>query len=321
MQRRGRSGVVGLVGASLALAFAAPAPPTFVTVASGERVAIVRSNPTSRDAHRAPVVLLPGVLGSAFSMRHVTHELLELGHDVAVIDPLGMGASDRPRQANYSLDAQARRVLAVLDTLGWRDVVIAGHGTSATIALRAAALERFRVRGIVSISGGPVDAQSTGGLQSAMRFAPLLDSPIGRSLGRRRFASQLRARSATHQWVSDSVVRVYLRPFEVDMRGSLRALHAMSTSVEPQSVRDVLRDVRAPLTVVVGDRPTEGAPTPEQLRMLHELPGMVRIDTLAGVGAMPHEEAPRAVALAIARLTLRGVSGHDPRNPGQMTLR
>jgi pimeloyl-ACP methyl ester carboxylesterase len=274
-----------------------------------------------RSERLAPVVLLPGVLGSAFSMRHVSRELIQRGHDVAVIDPLGMGASDRPAGANYSLDAQARRVLAVLDTLGWRDVVIAGHGTSATIALRAAAIAPRHVRGVVSIAGGPVDAQNTGGLQSAMRFAPLLDSPIGRSLGRRRFASQLRARSASPSWVSDSVVRVYLQPLEHDLRGSLRALHAMSVSVEPSSVRDVLREVRAPVIVVVGARRTEGSPTAEQLQLLDALPGAVRVDTIAGVGAMLHEEAPRDVAAAIARLTLGTVSAGGPDGPGQMTLR
>ncbi len=142
MQQRARASVVGVVGAWFLLSHAATTPTRYVSVGDNERVAVAQSRPLSRDEGRLAVVLLPGVLGSSFSMRHVTSALLDVGHEVIVIDPLGMGASDRPQVANYSLDGQARRVLSVLDTIGWRDVVIAGHGTSATIALRAAAAAR-----------------------------------------------------------------------------------------------------------------------------------------------------------------------------------
>src|SRR5262245_37003956 len=64
-----------------------------------------------------PVVLVPGLFGSAFAFRHVVPALVDSGYRPIVIEPLGMGTSARPAHADYSLTAQADRIGAVLDSL------------------------------------------------------------------------------------------------------------------------------------------------------------------------------------------------------------
>src|SRR3989449_3857050 len=57
----------------------------------------------------APLVLIPGLFGSAFGFRKLVPLLVGAGYRTIVIEPLGVGASARPEKANYSLTAQADR--------------------------------------------------------------------------------------------------------------------------------------------------------------------------------------------------------------------
>src|SRR6266540_7363516 len=75
----------------------------------------------------APVVLIPGLFGSAFAYRHEVPGLTAAGYRAIVIEPLGVGVSGRPEHADYSLTAQADRIAAVLDQLGVTDAVVVAH--------------------------------------------------------------------------------------------------------------------------------------------------------------------------------------------------
>lgn len=271
-----------------------------IAVGPGESLAV--SSSIGGDPRYATAVLLPGPIGSAFAMRHVVRALHERGVRTVVLDPLGMGASARPAGADYSLAAQAVRIRAALDTLGITSVVLVGHGTSATIALRVAADEPLRVRGVLSLSGGPIERQQTDGMRSALLFARLLDTPPGRAIARRRTAEQLRRRSADPAWCTDEVVAAYLAPFQRDAAASLRALRAMGAAGEPTPIADLLSRIRAPVRLLVGDRPTEGRPTHAQVGLLLAATRDARVDTVARAGEMLHEEQPQVVAEAIVAL-------------------
>src|SRR2546426_10358989 len=85
-----------------------------------------------------PVVLIPGLFGSAFGYRNVIPRLTAAGYRAVVIEPLGVGGSGRPERADYSLTAQADRVAGALDALGMTHAVVVAHSTSASIAYRLA---------------------------------------------------------------------------------------------------------------------------------------------------------------------------------------
>src|SRR5438270_10708402 len=68
-----------------------------------------------------PVVMLPGLFGSAYGFRRVAPALVDSGYRTIVVEPLGMGTSSRPANADYTLSAQADRVAAALDSLHTTD--------------------------------------------------------------------------------------------------------------------------------------------------------------------------------------------------------
>jgi pimeloyl-ACP methyl ester carboxylesterase len=295
-------------------AAAQPSPPVYspryLHVAPAESLAVFgapTSGPTSSTV-ASGVVLLPGTLGSAFALRHLTRTLEAAGVRVLVIDPLGMGASGRPLDADYSLEAQARRVVHVLDALGWQRALIAGQGTSATIALRVAARAPERVLGVVSIAGGPVASQGTDGVRTALRFARLLDTPPGRALARRHFARELRARAVQQGWITRDVERAYTASLLADLPSTLRVLQRMQNARESVPLEDALRRVRAPVQVFVGRAQRAGAPSAAQLALLTRLVPAARVDSVDGTGVLLHEETPEVIARGILALLARTVT-------------
>jgi pimeloyl-ACP methyl ester carboxylesterase len=111
----------------------------------------------------APVVLIPGLFGSAYGFRRVVPLLTDAGYQTILIEPLGMGESSRPQAADYSLSAQAARIAAILDTLHLQHLIIVGHSAGAAIALRLAVQRPSLVKAIVSLEGGSsFAARSTG---------------------------------------------------------------------------------------------------------------------------------------------------------------
>src|SRR5260221_9487912 len=119
-----------------------------------------------------PVVLLPGLFGSAFAFRRVVPALADSGYRTIVIEPLGMGTSGRPSGADYTLTAQADRVGAVLDSLHITNALLIAHSTSASIALRLALRRPALVRGLLSLDGGPAEEAAMPGFRRLMRFSP-----------------------------------------------------------------------------------------------------------------------------------------------------
>jgi len=256
--------------------------------------------PAAASSTRAvTVVLIPGPVGSAFSMRHITDVLAAESIATVVIDPLGMGTSARPEVADYTLTRQASRIRAVLDTLRIARAIVVAQGTSATVALHLAASDPTRIAAVLSLAGGPVDHQGTKGVKLALAFAPLIDNAVGRAIGRRKFRGAVREQSANDAWCTDDVLRAYLRPFESNVRGGLRALRAMSEAVEPVPIGSRLHLIQAPVRLLVGEKHSANSPTDEQLLLLSQKVAHFQVDTIARAGTMLHEERPDAVTAAI----------------------
>src|SRR2546422_6552314 len=79
-----------------------------------------------------PVVLVPGLFGSAFGYRAVIPLLTAAGYRAIVVEPLGIGGSARPGDAGYSLTAPAAPIAAAPHPPGGRRAVGLGRPPGAS---------------------------------------------------------------------------------------------------------------------------------------------------------------------------------------------
>jgi pimeloyl-ACP methyl ester carboxylesterase len=249
-----------------------------------------------------PVVLIPGLFGSAFGYRKVLPLLHETGYLTIVVDPLGTGRSTRPAHADYSLSAQAHRIAAVLDTLRLGNVLVVAHSMGATMAFRMAASRPELVRGIVSLDGGAVESIATPAFRRALRVAPLLVLLGGRARVRRELESALHSASGDDSWVTDDVIDGYVGPLVADLDAVIRAFRAMASSRDAESCLAQLGSIRAPVLLLLGAGPKNAGIQLHDAATLGTRLRLLSVDTLAGVGHYVQEEAPGAVAAAVARL-------------------
>ena len=96
------------------------------------------------------MVLLPGLLLSQKLQAPLARSLASRGHRVVTLDPLGHGASSRPRdQWRYSISAFAEQTLALLDHLEIDRAVVGGTSLGANISLEVASQAPERLAGMV----------------------------------------------------------------------------------------------------------------------------------------------------------------------------
>jgi pimeloyl-ACP methyl ester carboxylesterase len=95
-------------------------------------------------------VLLPGLLLSQKMQIPLARQLARRGNRVVTFDPLGHGASDRPRDMwRYSMPAFAVQTVALLDHLELDQAVVGGTSLGANITLALASLAPGRLRGMI----------------------------------------------------------------------------------------------------------------------------------------------------------------------------
>lgn len=95
-------------------------------------------------------VLTPGLLLSQKMQTPLARNLARRGNRVVTFDPLGHGASDRPRQMwRYSISEFAKQEVALLDHLDVEEAVVGGTSLGANVSLEIAATAPERLRGMI----------------------------------------------------------------------------------------------------------------------------------------------------------------------------
>ncbi len=257
-----------------------------------------------------PVVLIPGLFGSAFGFRKLVPLLVTAGYRTIVIEPLGVGASGRPEKANYSLTAQADRIAAVLDSLHVRRALVLAHSIGGSEAFRLAYRRPDLVRALLSIEGGPTERAITPAFKRALRLAPWIKLLGGIRLIRRKIRGMLMDSSGDASWVTDSVVLGYTAAAGRDLDATLKAYLAMANAREPELLAPHLPQVRCPVRLMVGGARHDGDVGAREVQLLERtLPAFV-LDSVPAVGHFIQEEEPGAVLAAVARLKTSVTAGH-----------
>jgi len=248
------------------------------------------------------VVLLPGLFGSAFGYRHLLRLLPAAGYRAVVVEPLGIGASPRPRRADYSLTAQADRIAAALERLGEAPAIIVAHSVGASIALRLAYRHPERVRALIALDGGPAEEAATPGFRRAMRYVPWIKWMGGVKRLRPQLRKDLIAASGDASWVTDAVMDGYIAGAAADLDGTLLAFLAMSEAREPEALAPRLATITCPVRLVLGSAPHKGGVAPAQVELLRARIPSLAIDTIPGAGQYLFEEQPAAVVAVVTGL-------------------
>src|SRR2546422_3840522 len=215
-----------------------------------------------------PVVLVPGLFGSAFGYRAVIPLLTGAGYRAIVVEPLGIGSSARPQHADYSLTDQADRIAAALDRLSVRQAIVVAHSLGASMAFRLAYRRPDLVAGIVSLDGGPAESPATRAFRRAMKLAPWIRLFGGMKLVRKKIRGQLMKASGDASWVSERVVDGYTAGGARDLDATLRAFLAMAERREPERLRPHLTEVRCPVRLLLGTATHAGGVSAEETARL-----------------------------------------------------
>src|SRR5580693_7253527 len=151
------------------------------------------------------VILCHGFPECWYSWRHQLGALAKAGFRAAAPDLRGYGRSDRPEEVEkYTILHDIGDIVGLVDALGARQAVIAGHDIGAPIAWQAALLRPDRFRAVVALSA-PFRPRAFGGSvppttlmpqnENAVFYQLFLQTPeaeaaLGRDL-RRTFRAQL----------------------------------------------------------------------------------------------------------------------------------
>jgi pimeloyl-ACP methyl ester carboxylesterase len=252
------------------------------------------------------VVIVPGLLGGAYSFRQVTPALVRAGLRVVVVEPLGMGESSRPKAADYSLETQATRIGYALNAAGVGDAIFLCHAVGGAICYRYALQSPSRVLGIVAVNSGPDEHAASSGVRRAVRYAPIIRLVGGAGRARAKLREGLVDNSADPSWVTAEVLEVYGRPYQ-DFGAVLTVLSAMAAAREPEPLAPRLGRIRAPVRLLVGTAGNGGLTRANQIEVLRAIPDF-HVTRVADAGQYIQEERPRAVVDAVLSLHRRVVA-------------
>lgn len=259
------------------------------------------------------LVLVHGTGAATHSWRDLAPRLAK--HFTVVAPDLpGHGFSARPPAERTSLPGVAESLAALLDTLDVAPAVAVGHSAGAAILARMCLDGRIAPQLLVSLNGAflPFDGWA------AMLFLPLARLLAWNPLVPRLFAWRTADRAAlerllrsTGSTIDDQGMALYGRLVRspAHVAGAL----AMMANWDLEPLERELPRLQTPLVLVVGEEDRTVAPADAE-RVRARVPG-ARIERLAHLGHLAHEEKPQAVAALVTRLAreagvLRGKAQH-----------
>jgi pimeloyl-ACP methyl ester carboxylesterase len=168
-----------------------------VTSGSFIRAADVELHVVTEGSPTAPAVLLLHGTGAWSEIwRETMRSVASAGYFAVAIDLPPFGYSKRPYNANYSDDAQARRILAVIERLHLQNVTLVGHSFSARPTLEATFIAPDRIQALVLVDAAldldPPAASGMAKAAGAVLGIPLVrETVVAATLTNPRFTKRL----------------------------------------------------------------------------------------------------------------------------------
>ena len=287
---------------------------------SGGRVVVLRA-PDGASVHaevygpeEGPTIVLAH--GWTESIRFWRHQVEELSgeHRVVVYDKRGHGRSPLPENGDFSLEAQAGELAAVLaELVGERRAILAGHSmgamTIAALAERDAAALHDRVAAIAMINTGVGDLISEAlVVHGADRFGVL-----GERVG------ELILSSKAPLALPDPLLLAGIRYLALTPEASQEAVEltaemvrlchprtraGCAESMTRMELYEALGSIQLPTLVIAGER-DKLTPPVHARRLAKEIGGPTELVELAGIGHMAPLEAPERISSLLRALAAR----------------
>jgi pimeloyl-ACP methyl ester carboxylesterase len=240
----------------------------------------------------SPLVLVHGIhaAASSFEMRNV-FEPLSQQHRVYALDLLGFGKSERP-DARYTGQLYRDLIGNFLANVVEEPAVLVATSLSAAYAVAVARARPALVSGLVLIS--PTSATPPGPMRrigGAVLGWPLVGSAAFNALvsraSMRRFLTRV---YADERLVDEALLgQQWATSHQPNARLAPAAFVAGNLSL-PLDEQALAPPIAVPILVVRGTKPGMGRPSGDEA--LRALGPDVTVETIAGVGQIPHDEAP-----------------------------
>jgi pimeloyl-ACP methyl ester carboxylesterase len=255
-----------------------------------------------------PVLLLHGCPFSSFIWRKIIPVLAEHCRCLAP-DLLGLGDTETPPDADWSLPAQAATVLGLLDALGIDCAHVVAHDHGAAIAQLLAAEHPQRIQRLVITNAEAYDNWPSAAELPFLRATqvPVLGRFLLWAWSRRPlFKLVLRTGKAVHDptVLNRALLDGYLRATLADRHRRAKTRRFLAGQLDPANQRCTagavagLRRFTHPTLIVWGrDDPHFGPEWAERLRT--DIPGTVRVELLPDTGHLLMEEHPERLATLI----------------------
>jgi magnesium chelatase accessory protein len=244
------------------------------------------------------LLLLHGAGGATQSFRSL---MPILARDFTVVAPdfPGQGFTRRGSRWRSGLDATAQDMARLLAQEGWAPAAIMGHSAGAAVALRLCEILPERPRGVVGINAALGSFKGIAGflfpmMAKMLALNPLTPLMVSRFSGGEGRAAELLA--TTGSKVDAEGLRLYGRL--ICDRDHVDGTLSMMSQWRLDGLIARMPRIELPVLLLVGEK--DGTVPPEVSReAAARLPG-ARVESLGPLGHLAHEEAPEAVAEAMA---------------------
>lgn len=237
-----------------------------------------------------PLILIHGFASSTLVWSKVFLNLADAGYRVIAPDMLGYGYTSKPRDAQYTIEGQARMIAGLLDRLEIEKATIIGSSYGGAVAATMALDYPDRVEKLILI--GAVNNNEPlrfklmklfGARVVGDVFSPLL---IG---SRRLLRIRMKRVYDRHEWVLDER-RVDARHLPLRAAETHRAIIRTVRGWDAERISHDAHLIRKPTLLLWGDN-DQDIPLSDGRRLHHEIPGS-RLIVFQECGHLPHEEYP-----------------------------
>jgi pimeloyl-ACP methyl ester carboxylesterase len=256
-----------------------------------------------------PLLLLHGCPFSSFVWRKVIPRLAST-HRCLAPDLLGLGDTETPENADWSLRAQAAMVVGFLDALEVARADVVGHDHGGAVAQLLAAEHPERVERLILSNAEAYDNWPSEEERPFVRLTqvPLLGDLALALWGRKRVLRMTLARAHAvydPKVLTDELLEGYTRANFADRHRRTKTKRFLALQFEPANNRvttellDGLRRFDHPtLLLWAKDDPHFGPEWAERLR--RDIPGAVRMELLPETGHLLMEERPAQFAAIVS---------------------